>query len=249
MFAMITAMSRHSPRRRYQRVMLKLSGEALLGKRQAGIDPQYTQQLAKEITEMQRGGIEVAMTIGGGNFFRGLSASEHGMDRATGDYLGMLATVMNALALQSALQHLGAHAHIQSAIEMRQIAETYVRRRALALLARGHLVIFAAGTGNPFFSTDMAAVLRALETNCNVVIKGTTVDAVYTKDPKKHRGAKKLSSVRLLEAVNDPNITVMDNSALTLCADHSLPIIICDIRKRGTLAKAARGENVGTLIQ
>lgn len=237
-----------SRRSSYSRVMVKLSGESLLGSRHAGIDPEYTRELAKELVAVHKKGIELAITVGGGNFFRGHAAAEHGMDRATGDAVGMLATVMNAIALQNALERAGARVHVQSAIAMEQIAQFYVRRRALQYLSKGHIVIFAAGTGNPFFSTDMASVLRALETNCEVVLKGTMVDGVYTKDPKKHTSATKFTSLRLLEAVNDPNITVFDNSALTLCADNNLPIVIFDVRERGMLIKAARGERVGTLI-
>lgn len=235
-------------RRRYTRVMLKLSGESLLGSRVAGIDPAYTKTLAEEIVLLQKQGVQIGITIGGGNFFRGLAAAEHGMDRVTGDAVGMLATVMNALALGNALEQAGAHVRLQSAISMEQIAEHYVRRRALRALGRGTIVVFAGGTGNPFFSTDMAAVLRALEMNCEVVLKGTMVDGVYTKDPRKHRDAKKLQRIDLLTAVSDPHINVMDNSALALCADHRLPVVIFDIQKRGMLTKAVRGQAVGTII-
>ena len=229
--------------------MLKLSGEAFLGKRAAGIDPKWTRQIAQEILDVHALGVDVAVTIGGGNIFRGTSAAEHGMDRATGDSLGMLATVMNGLALHNAMEKLGGKVHVLSAIQMEQIAEPYVRRRALRYLQKKHLVVFAGGTGNPFFTADMAAVLRALEMNCDVVLKGSNVDGVYTKDPRKHRTAKKLTSLKLLEAVEDPNITVFDNSALALCADHTLPVVIFDITKRGTLDAVVRGQSVGTMIR
>jgi uridylate kinase len=235
-------------RKRYSRVMLKLSGEALLGSRKAGIDPVFTRTLAEDIKRARAACGEMGITIGGGNFFRGTAAEEHGMDRATGDAIGMLATVMNALALQSALEHLNVPTHIQSAIAMEEIAETYVRRIALEYLAAKDIVIFAAGTGDSHFSTDMAAVLRALQLNCDVVLKGTSVDGVYTKDPRKHAGVKILQSLKLLDAVEDPHITVFDNSALTLCADHGLPIVIFNMTKPGLLQRAVRGEDVGTVI-
>lgn len=240
------------PRRRtplpYTRVMLKLSGEAFLGRRRAGIDPQFTKRIAEEIADVHRLGVSLCVTVGGGNFFRGTSAAEHGMERATGDYLGMLATVMNALALQSALANSGLHAHVHSAIRMDEIAEPYIRARALSQVRKRHIVIFSAGTGNPFFSTDMAAALRALEMKCAVILKGTIVGGVYTKDPRKHRGVKKLLRVALLDAVKDPHITIVDNSALALCADHQLPIVVFDITKRGLLERACLGERVGTVI-
>lgn len=228
--------------------MLKLSGEAFLGARNAGIDPEFTRTIAGEILRAHRLGIELSITIGGGNFFRGTSAAEHGMDRVTGDYLGMLATVMNALALQSALEKLGATVHVQSAIRMDEIAEPYIRRHALAHLREGHIVIFAAGTGDSHFSTDMAAVLRALQMNSEVVLKGTNVDGVYTKDPRKHADTKKLSTLKLLDAVKDPHITIVDNSALALCADHGLPVVIFDVTKPGMLDAVLRGKDVGTII-
>lgn len=229
--------------------MLKLSGEAFLGVRRAGIDPAFTSSIAAEIADAHALGVELGITIGGGNFFRGVSAAEHGMDRATGDAIGMLATVMNALALQNALQKLSLSVHVQSAIHMNQIAEPYVRRHALAALEEGHVVIFAAGTGDSHFTTDMAAVLRALQMNCEVVLKGTNVDAVYTKDPKKHGDAAPLRTLSLLDAVKDPHITVFDNSALALCADHSLPIVVFNITRHGALAAVLRGEPLGTIIR
>ncbi len=233
----------------YPRVMLKVSGQALQGQQGQGLHPEVVRRLALDLLRTQKKGIQLAVTVGGGNVFRGSEAPEHGMDRATGDYMGMLATLMNAIALQSALENEGAHAHVHSAIRMEAIAEPYVRARALSQLDEGQLVIFAGGTGNPFFSTDMAAVLRALEMNCSIVLKGTTVGGVYTKDPRKHRGVKKYSTLRLLDAVNNPDITVMDNSALVLCSDHRLPVIIFDITKEGALDAVLRGKPVGTLIR
>jgi uridylate kinase len=228
--------------------MLKLSGEAFLGTRQAGIDPERTRQVAQEVLAVHALGVDIAVTVGGGNIFRGTSAAEHGMDRATGDDLGMLATVMNALALHNAIEKLGGHAHVLSAIHLEHIAEPYARRQALKYLKEKHLVIFAAGTGNPFFTTDMAAVLRALEMNCDVVLKGSNVNGVYTKDPREYPDAKKLTSLKLLEAVENPNITIFDNSALALCADHALPVVIFDITKPGELDAVVHGMPVGTTI-
>jgi len=229
--------------------MLKVSGEAFLGKRAAGIDPLATRRIAQEITQAHRRGIALAITVGGGNMFRGTAAAQHGMERTTGDYIGMLATLMNALALQSALAKEGVRADVHSAIRTEQIAEPYIRGRALNQLRKRHVVIFAGGTGNPYFSTDMAAVLRALEMKCDVVLKGTNVDGVYTKDPRRSRGAKKIQILSLLDAVNDPNITVIDNSALALCADHKLPIVVFDLAKPGMLARVLRGENVGSVLK
>lgn len=235
-------------RPRWQRVMLKVSGEIFLGRRTAGIDPSGTKRIADELAQTHKRGLTLAVTVGGGNLFRGTSAAEHGMERTTGDYIGMLATLMNALALQSALGKNGVRADVHSAIRMEQIAEPYVRGRALNQLRKRHVVIFAGGTGNPFFSTDMAAVLRALEMHCDIVLKGTNVDGVYTKDPRRSRGARKIRSLSLLEAVNDPNITVIDNSALALCADHKLPIVVFNLAKPGMLARVLRGEPVGTTL-
>lgn len=228
--------------------MLKLSGEAFLGARRAGIDPEFTARVAREIVTEQRRGFQIAVTVGGGNIFRGLTAAEHGMERATGDEIGMLATVMNALALQSALQRRGARVHVHSAIRMEEVAEPFIRRHALRQLQQRDIVIFAAGTGDPFFTTDMAAVLRALEMNCDVVVKGTNVDGVYTRDPKKHTSVKKLTTIRLLDAVQDPHITIVDNSALALCADHGLPVVIFNMTIPGTFRAVLQGKPVGTTM-
>lgn len=241
-------MPRRRTRIRARRIMLKVSGEAFLGARRHGIEPAATARIAWAIARAHRAGTAVAVTVGGGNLFRGTSAAEHGMERVTGDYIGMLATVMNALALQSALENLGIHAHVHSAVRMEAIAEPYVRARALSQLRKRHVVIFAAGTGNPFFSTDMAAVLRALEMNCDIVLKGTTVDGVYTKDPKRFPGARRLRTLSLQKALEDPHITVVDNSALALCADHKLPLMVFNLTKPGLLDRALQGHSVGTLL-
>ncbi len=236
------------PEPTYKRVLLKLSGEAFLGKRHYGIDPEFTRELAQQIAEVARLGIEVAVVIGAGNIFRGLSAAEHGLDRATGDYMGMLATVMNALALQDALEKQGAPTRVLSALEIPGVAEPYIRRRAMRHLEKDRVVIFAGGTGNPFFTTDMAAALRALEINCDVVLKATKVDGVYDKDPVKYKDAKKFDSMSYLEAISNDKIQVMDNSATTLCMDNKLPIVVFNLLKPGTIKKIVQGESIGTTI-
>lgn len=244
MVCLVETMAKNS----YKRVLLKVSGEAFLGKRESGIDPEFTLEIAKQIQEVVAHGIQMGIVIGGGNMFRGTAAQENGLDRATGDYIGMLATVMNALALQEALEKVGVPTRVQSAIAMPDIAEPYIRRRAIRHMEKGRVVIFAAGTGNPFFSTDMAGALRALETNCEILFKATKVDGVYDKDPVKFNGAKKFEHLRLLEAQNNPDIKVMDTSAIALCAENSLPIVIFNLLIPGNLKKAVTGEAIGSRL-
>lgn len=233
---------------KYKRVLLKLSGETFLGKREYGIDPKFTQWLAGEIIKAQKAGTQVAIVVGGGNIFRGTAAEEHGLERTVGDYIGMLATIMNSLALQAALEKAGQETRVLSAIEIQDVCEPYIRRRAIRHMEKGKVVIFAAGSGNPFFTTDTAAALRALETECEIILKGTKVDGVYDKDPKKNGDAEKFEKVGFSKAITDKEIGVMDNSALSLCMDHNIPILIFDLLKEDNIQKAAAGEQIGTLI-
>lgn len=233
---------------KYKRVLLKLSGETFLGKREYGIDPQFTFWLAKEIIKAREGGAEIGIVVGGGNIFRGDRAAEHGLERTVGDYIGMLATIMNALALQAALEKEGQPARVLSAIDIKDVAEPYIRRRAIRHMEKGRVVIFAAGSGNPYFTTDTAAALRALEIKAEIILKGTKVDGVYDKDPLKNKDAKKFDQLSFKEAITEKDIGVMDNSALSLCMDHSIPILVFDLHKEGNIKKAVVGEKVGTLI-
>ncbi|MEX2028802.1 MAG: UMP kinase [Candidatus Curtissbacteria bacterium] len=233
---------------KYKRVLLKLSGETFLGKREYGIDPEFTQWLAKEIIKAKAGGTQIAIVVGGGNIFRGTSAEENGLERTVGDYIGMLATIMNSLALQAALEKNGQPTRVLSAIEINDVCEPYIRRRALRHLEKGKVVIFAAGTGNPFFTTDSAAALRALETECEIILKATKVDGVYDKDPVKNPSAKRFEHLTFNEAIADKEIEIMDNSALSLCMDHHIPIMIFDIAREDNIQKAVSGEKIGTLI-
>lgn len=227
--------------------MLKLSGQAFSGSGKFGICPDTVQAIAEDIKEAFETGVEVAVIVGGGNIIRGEAASERGMDRATADYMGMLATVINALALQDALEKLGMETRAQTAIAMAEIAEPFIRRRAMRHLETGRIVILAAGTGNPFFTTDTAAALRALELHAEVVLKATNVDGVYTADPHKSKDAVKLDRVTYLDAINR-NLGIMDLTAFTLCMENNLPIVVFDITKRGNIARAARGDKIGTLV-
>jgi len=234
---------------RYKRVLLKLSGEAFAGDRGYGIDPNFLEYITAEIKSLVDEGVQLAVVIGGGNIFRGITGLEIGIDRATGDYMGMLATVINALALQSALEKLrGIPTRVLSAIEMRQVAEPYIRRRAIRHLEKGRVVIFAAGTGNPFFSTDTAGALRAAEISAQLFIKGTKVDGIYTDDPIKNSRAEFIDEISYLETINR-GIRVMDHTALTLCMENKIPILVLNINKPGNLLKAVRGERVGSLIR
>jgi uridylate kinase len=232
---------------RYRRVLLKLSGEALMGEAPFGIDHDVLQKITGEIYEVSRLGLELALVIGGGNVFRGVRAATEGIDRATGDYMGMLATVINALALQDALERHGATTRVMSAIEIRQIAEPYIRRRAMRHLEKGRIVIFAAGTGNPFFSTDTAASLRAAEIGAEVILKATKVDGVYDADPKLHASAKRFSELSYSDFLRQ-GLKVMDATAVTLCMENTLPIMVFNMTVGGNIRRAVIGEPIGTLV-
>jgi uridylate kinase len=232
---------------RYGRVLLKLSGEALMGEQQFGIDPFVTTQIAKDIAEIQGLGVQVAVVIGGGNLFRGLAASAKGMDRATADYMGMLATVINGLALQDALEHVGVNTRVASAIEMRAVAEPFIRRRAVRHLEKGRVVVFAAGTGNPYFTTDTAAALRAMEMKADVILKGTKVDGIYTADPMLAPDATKYDNISYLKVLAE-GLKVMDATAISLCMDNKLPIVVFNLRTPGNLRRVIMGEPVGTTV-
>lgn len=232
----------------FKRVMLKLSGEAFLGSREYGIDPEFTKSLARRIKEVKDLGVEIAIVIGGGNIFRGLAGEKRGMDRATADYMGMLATVINGLALQDALEKVGTPTRVQTAIEMHQVAEPFIRRRAARHMEKGRIVILAAGTGSPHVTTDTAAVLRALELHCQVILKATKVEGVFDKDPTRNGDAKKFEKLTFLDALNNPEINVMDSTALSMAMDHNLPIIVFNLLKTNNLKRVVQGEKIGTLI-
>ena len=232
----------------YSRVLLKLSGEALMGEQSFGIDPGVTTHIAQQIGEVQQLGVQTAIVIGGGNLFRGLAASAKGMDRATADYMGMLATVINALAMQDALEKLGVTTRVVTAIEMRAVAEPFIRRRAVRHLEKGRVVVFAAGTGNPYFTTDTAAALRAMEIRAEVILKGTKVDGVYTADPMIDKTARRYDSISYLEVL-DRGLKVMDATAISLCMDNKLPILVFNLRQNGNLRRVIMGEpGVGTRV-
>jgi uridylate kinase len=233
---------------KYKRILLKLSGEALMGDKQFGIDNNRLTQYANDIKTIVDMGVEVAIVIGGGNIFRGLQAAEGGMDRVQGDYMGMLATVINSMALQSALETQGVVTRLQSAIKMEAICEPFIRRRAVRHLEKGRVVIFGAGTGNPYFTTDTAASLRAIEIEADVILKGTRVDGIYTADPEKDKTATRYSRVTFTE-VYEKNLQVMDMTAFTLCQENKLPIIVFDMNKPGNLQSLAEGVEVGTLVE
>lgn len=232
---------------KYKRILLKLSGEALMGQKQFGIDNDRLKQYAEEIKTVVDAGLEVAIVIGGGNIFRGVQAEEGGMERTQGDYMGMLATVINSMALQSALESIGVDTRLQSAIELKQIAEPFIRRRAVRHLEKGRVVIFGGGTGNPFFTTDSAASLRAIEIDADVILKGTRVDGIYTADPEKDRNAKRFETITFDE-VYEKGLKVMDMTAITLCNENKLPIVVFDMNKKGNLRRLISGEDVGTLV-
>jgi uridylate kinase len=232
---------------KYKRILLKLSGESLMGEKSFGIDPERLAIYAQEIKDAAAAGIEVAVVIGGGNIFRGIQAAEGGMDRVQGDYMGMLATVINSMALQSALEGMGVQTRLQSAIKMEQICEPFIRRRAVRHLEKGRVVIFGAGTGNPYFTTDTAATLRAIEIEADVILKGTRVDGIYTADPEKVPDAVKYDTITFTE-VYEKGLNVMDMTAFTLCNDNKLPIIVFDMNKAGNLKRLLAGEEIGTLV-
>ncbi len=232
----------------YKRILLKLSGESLMGDKQYGIDNKQVLQYANDIKSVYDKGVEIAVVVGGGNIFRGLSAEKSGMDRAQADYMGMLATVINCMALQNALESVGAETRLQSAIKMEQICEPYIRRRAMHHLEMGKIVIFGAGTGNPYFTTDTAASLRAIEIKADVVLKGTRVDGIYSADPEKDLAATRFDEITFQE-VYDKGLNVMDMTAITLCQENKLPIIVFDMNKPGNFARIADGEPIGTLVK
>ncbi len=232
---------------RYRRILLKVSGEVLMGDQAFGIDLQTLDLVAAEIAEVMKSGVELCLVVGGGNIFRGLSMAGKGMERASADYMGMLATIMNALALQSALEKIGVHTRVQSAIPMDAVCEPYIRRRALRHLEKGRVVIFAAGVGAPFFTTDTPAALRAAEMGCDALLKGTSVDGVYTADPKKEPGAQRYDRLSYLEVLAQ-DLRVMDASAIALMRDNDIPIVVFSIRERGALMRVLRGEGVFTTI-
>jgi uridylate kinase len=233
---------------RYKRVLLKLSGEALMGDTGFGIDPAVLESLAEQIKDVCEGGTEIAIVVGGGNIFRGLKASSAGMDRAQADYMGMLATVMNALALQDALERRGVYTRVMSAIAMQALAEPYIRRRAIRHMEKGRVVIFAAGTGNPYFTTDTTAALRALEIDADCVMKATSVDGVYDADPKTNPGAVKFDELTYIDVLNR-GLQVMDSTAISLCMDNALPIVVFNMQVEGNIDRALRGEPVGTTVR
>lgn len=232
----------------YKRILLKLSGESLMGKQQFGIDPIVLPSFANDIAEIYKLGVEIGIVIGGGNIFRGIQAAAHGIHKVSGDHMGMLATVINCIAFQNALEAIGIPTRLQSAIEMREIAEPFIRRRAIRHLEKERVVLFGGGTGNPYFTTDTAAVLRAIEIECQVILKGTRVDGVYDSDPEKNPDAilfKELSYMDVLEK----NLRVMDHTAVTLCQENKLKIIVFNIQKPGNLLKLVTGESIGTIVQ
>ncbi|NUM49684.1 MAG: UMP kinase [Flavobacteriales bacterium] len=233
---------------KYKRILLKLSGESLMGEKQFGIDHSRLYQYATEIKDVVNSGVQVAIVIGGGNIFRGIQAKEGGMDRVQGDYMGMLATVINSMALQSVLESLHVNTRLQSAIKMEEIAEPFIRRRAVRHLEKGRVVIFGAGTGNPYFTTDTAASLRAIEIEADVILKGTRVDGIYSADPEKDKNAKRFETITFSE-VYEKGLNVMDMTAFTLCNENKLPIIVFDMNKKGNLMRLLQGENIGTLVR
>jgi uridylate kinase len=231
----------------YTRILLKLSGEALMGDQNYGIDPAVAIRIAEDIAEIQRLGVQTSIVIGGGNIFRGLAASAHGMDRSTADHMGMLATVINALALQDALEKRSVATRVLTAIEMRSVAEPFIRRRAIRHLEKGRVVVFAAGTGNPYFTTDTAAALRAMEVRAEVILKATKVDGIYTADPVKYPDATRYDRVTYLQVLQE-RLQVMDATAISLCMDNKLPIIVFNLRVPGNIKRVIMGEAVGTMV-
>ena len=232
----------------FQRILLKLSGEALVGDLEYGISPAVVRDVAVEVKEIKELGVEVGIVIGGGNIYRGVAASAEGMDRTSADHMGMLATVINSLALQDALEKLGIFTRVMSAIEVRQVAEPYIRRRAVRHLEKGRVVIFAGGTGNPFFSTDTAAALRAMEVKAQVILKATKVDGVYDTDPLLNRGARRFEKLRYMEVLKR-GLKIMDSTAISLCMDNHLPIIVFNLSKKGNIKRVVLGQKVGTIIR
>ncbi len=233
---------------RYRRILLKLSGEALMGTRPYGLDPEVVRRIAGEVRELLNMGIQVAMVIGGGNLYRGVAASTEGVDRVTADHMGMLATVINSLAVQDALEKQGASTRVLSALEIREVAEPYIRRRAMRHLEKGRIVIIAAGTGNPYFTTDTAAALRAMEVKAEVLLKATQVDGVYSADPRKDKGAQRFTTVTY-QQVLEKDLRVMDATAISLCRENRMPIVVFSLATPGNIRRAATGEPIGTIVK
>lgn len=233
---------------RFQRIMLKVGGESLIGQREYGIDPQAALTVAKQIKGIHDLGVQVAVVIGGGNIFRGLAGSKNGIDRATADYMGMLATVMNALALQDALEKVGVPTRVQSALEMPAVAERFVRRRAIRHMEKGRVVILAAGTGVPYVTTDTGASLHALELHCNVLMKATKVDGIYDKDPVKYPDAKRFKTLSFADAISMPGVEVMDTAALAMSSDNNMPVMVFELFERDNLERAVKGDEIGTYV-
>ncbi|RZJ68638.1 MAG: UMP kinase [Flavobacterium sp.] len=233
---------------KYKRILLKLSGEALMGDRQYGIDPARLAEYAEDIKTIHDQGVQIAIVIGGGNIFRGVAGASNGMDRVQGDYMGMLATVINGMALQGALEDKGMLTRLQTALKIEAIAEPYIKRRAVRHLEKGRIVIFGAGTGNPYFTTDTAAVLRGVEIHADVILKGTRVDGIYTADPEKDASATKYDALTFTEVISK-NLNVMDSTAFTLSQENELPIVVFDMNKRGNLLKICQGDNIGTVVK
>ena len=240
-------MPESAPAPHYNRILLKLSGEALMGDQPYGIDPAVANRIAQDIAEIQSLGVETGVVIGGGNIFRGLAASARGMDRSTGDYMGMLATVINALALQDALEHHGVPTRVLTAIEMRSVAEPFIRRRAVRHLEKRRVVVFAAGTGNPYFTTDTAAALRAMEMKAEVILKATKVDGIYTADPVKYPEATRYERISYLQVLQE-RLQVMDATAISLCMDNKLPILVFNLKTPGNIKRVVMGEAIGTIV-
>ncbi len=234
--------------KKYSRALLKLSGEALAGEGKFGIEPETIASISEDLAEVSAMGVGLAMVVGGGNIFRGVSASSSGMDRASADYMGMLATVMNALAIQDSLEKIGVSTRVMTAISMREVAEPYIRRRAIRHLEKGRVVICAAGTGNPYFTTDTASALRAMELKSDVIVKATRVDGVYDKDPEKFSDARKYTKLDYIEVLQK-RLGVMDSAAISLCMDNNMPIVVFDLFRRGNIKKVVCGEEVGTIVQ
>ena len=234
-------------KKKKKRVVLKISGEALMGKLNYGIDPAVSDSIAKQIKEVNRSGNEIAVVIGGGNIFRGLKAASKGMDRSTADYMGMLATMLNGLALQDALERVGVDTRVMTAIEMHELAEPYIRRRAVRHLEKKRVIIFVCGTGNPYFTTDTAAALRAIEIDADIIMKATKVDGVYSEDPTKTKKAKKYDKLSYLKVL-EKRLKVIDSTAVSLCMDNDLPIVVFNLKKEGNIKRAIEGKNIGTLI-
>ncbi len=234
---------------KYQRILLKIGGEALLGDRQYGISPEAALDIAHQIQEIHDLGVQIALVIGGGNIFRGLAGEKHGIDRATADYMGMLATVINGLVLQDALEKIGVNTRLQSALDMPKVAEPFIRRRAIRHMEKGRVVILVAGTGSPYVTTDSGAALKALELKCDVLMKATKVDGIYDRDPLQYKDAHRYHTLKFMDAIKEEGIKIMDTAAISLCMENQLPIYVFDLFKPGNLKRAVEGADIGTLVK